>query len=226
MDFMKAITYPFDDDEWLKKIGLGVLIQLIPIVGALAISGWSFEIAKRVKNDDPTPLPDWSDFGGMLGKGFMLAIAGLIYYAPILVVFCLLAVAQSVLTGGAVAADSEDLLAGAAGGMTILYGCCGCLAFIYGIAAAIVYWGGYIRYIDSEEFGTFFQFGDNISLARENIGDFGMAILYLILGGIIGSVISGTGIGAIIVQPFMSYFSGHILGQLAQKVSGPVAPAV
>ncbi len=225
MDFMKAITYPFDDDEWLKKIGLGVLIQLIPIVGAFALQGWSFEITKRVKGDDPTPLPDWSEFGSMIGKGFMLAIASLIYMSPVLIVSCLIGVAQAVMGGAAASVDDADALSAMVGGLGIFGACCGCLALIYVIVAAVVYWGGYIRYIDNEEFSTFFQFGDNFALVRENIGDFGMAILYVFLAALIGSFVAGltAGIGSILYGPFMLYVSGHILGQLAQKVSSPAA---
>jgi hypothetical protein len=83
--------------------------------------------------------------------------------------------------------------------------------------------------MDREELGTFFQFGDNIAFLRENISDFGQAILFMILGGAIAGVVSGTGIGALVTTPFINYFGGHILGQLAAKLSGnamPAAPAV
>jgi hypothetical protein len=145
MDFMKALTYPFDDDEWLSKVGLGVLIQLIPVVGSFTLQGWSFEIAKRVKGDDPTPLPDWSDFGDMLVKGLMLAIAGLIYMAPVVVFGCLLWITTLVLGGAVFAADSSQTAGAAGWAFPLLSGCCGCLALIYMIVAVLVYLGGYLR---------------------------------------------------------------------------------
>ena len=75
---------------------------------------------------------------------------------------------------------------------------------LYAIAASLVYWAGLIRFMDREELGTFFQFGDNIALFRENISDFGMAILYMLLGGLIAGVVSGTGIGALVTTPFIN----------------------
>jgi len=228
MDFMKALTYPFDDDEWLSKLGLGVLIGLIPIVGQMTQQGWSLEIAKRIKANDPTPLPDWSDFGKYLTRGLMVLLANLIYFSPVLLFYCILFVVWFVILGGASASGSDDAMAGAAGAMPLIMGCCGCLAVIYGGVAGVVFWGGVIRYLDTEEFGIFFQFGDNFALVRENIGDFGMALVYFLLAGVAGSVVSSVtfGIGAFLLPAFMSYFGGHIIGQLAQKLSGSAAPAV
>ncbi len=225
MDFTRALTYPFEDNDWLKKLGLGVLIQFIPLIGQFTLQGWSFEISKRVRSNDPTPLPDWSNFGGLLSKGFMLFLAGLIYQIPTVIFAC---VATFVWVLPAMGAGSEDAAAALAGVASILVICCSCLIALYALAAAIVFWGGYVRYIDQEEFGTFFQFGDNIALVRNNIGDFGMVLLYVVLAGAIVSVVSSitAGIGSLLSTPFMMYFIGHLLGQLAHKLRGEVAPAM
>jgi hypothetical protein len=216
MDFMKAFSFPFEDEEWLKKLGLGVLIQFIPIAGALALYGWSFEISKRVKNNDPEPLPDWSDFGARIGKGFMLFLAGLVYQIPTLLFGCIIAVAQGALASGA---DSEEAFASAA---VAVAACCGCVAFIYAIVASVVFMAGYTRYIDVEEFSTFTQFGTNFALVRENLGDFGMVILYYILASLIVGLASSITFGLIglVATPVLMYFLGHLLGQLAVKLPG------
>jgi hypothetical protein len=227
MDFTRALTFPFEDDEWLSKLGLGLLISLIPIIGnPLAVRGWSFRLAQAVKRGDPTPMPDWSDFGGKLGKGLMVWLAGFIYQIPTIVVFCLL---WGVFFLPAMSGGNDDLATALAGGASIIAVCCLCVVFLYAIAAGLVYLAGYLRYMDNEdEFGTFFQFGDNIALLRENIGDFGMFILYLFLAGLIASLVSGVtfGLGGLLAAPFMMYFGGHLTGQLATKVSAASAPAV
>lgn len=219
MDFMKALSFPFDDEEWLKKVGLGVLIQLIPIVGSFALQGWSFEIAKRVKNNDPVPLPDWDDFGGKLGKGFMIFLAYLIYQIPTIIFACVVGFAPTILAAGG---DSEEALAALGSVAAIVASCCGCLLVIYAIVAALVFMAGFVRYLDTEEFGTFMQIGDNFSLLRENLGDFGMLILYFFLVGLIIGVASTVtlGLAGLVSTPVMMYFSGHLLGQLAAKLSG------
>ena len=227
MDFTRALTFPFEDDDWLSKLGLGLLINLIPIIGnPLAVQGWSFRLAQAVKRGDPTPMPDWSDFGGKLGKGLMVWLASFIYQIPTVVVFCVL---WAVFLLPAMSGGNDDLAKTLFGGASIIAVCCICVVILYAIAAALVYIAGYLRYMDNDsEFGTFFQFGDNIALMRENIGDFGMFILYIILATLIASVVSGItlGIGSLLAGPFMMYFSGHLIGQLATKVSSPSAPAV
>ena len=220
MDFTAALTFPFDDDEWLKKIGLGVLIQFIPFIGQFTIQGWQFEIARRVRNDDAVPLPDWSDFGGMLSRGFMVFLGGFLYQIPTMIFACIAYVPFAFV-------QDEDMI----GIFIAVAVCCGCLALIYALVAGLVYWAGYVRYIDNPEFGTFFQFSENIALFRENMGDFGMALVYFVVAGLIASIVSATGIGGLLVTPFYSWFGGHILGQLAKMVGGAplaeeTAPAV
>jgi hypothetical protein len=223
MEFTRALMFPFDDEDWLKKLGLGVLISLIPVVGGITLQGWAFEISKRVKRSDPTPLPDWSDFGGLLKQGFMLFLANLIYQIPTLLFACLSGFVWLLPMMGA---GNEDVMAALGGLASIVVICCSCLIALYALAAAVVYWGAYIRYIDNPEFGTFFQIGENFAIVKDNIGDFGMALLYTILAGAISGIVSGTVIGGLLVTAFLSYFTGHILGQLAAKVSKPSTPQV
>lgn len=225
MDFTRALTFPFDDDEWLKKLGLGVLIGLIPVVGQMTLQGWSFEIMKRVRRNDPVPLPDWSDFGGLLGTGFKIFIAQLVYQIPTLVFACL---ASFIWIIPAMGGDNENAVAALGGLATIAVVCCSCLVALYALAAAVVFWGGLVRFVDREELSTFFQFGENFALVRNNIGDFGMALLYSILAGAIASVATSitAGLGSLLVLPFTMYFTGHILGQLAAKLGGAASPAV
>src|SRR5436190_2024251 len=110
MDFTQALTYPFNDPDGVKKLLIAVAITLgmfiIPvigwIVGGLLFMGWSYEITKRVRNGDPTPLPAWDDFGGLIGRGFQLAIALFVYQLPTLIFFCIAFVALGLpaLSGG------------------------------------------------------------------------------------------------------------------------------
>lgn len=225
MDFTRALTFPFEDDEWLKKLGLGVLISLIPVVGQLALQGWSFEIMKRVRRSDPVPLPDWSGFGGLLGTGFKIAVAGLVYQIPTLIFAC---VASFVWIIPAMGGDNENAVAALGGLATVAVACCSCLVAIYALVAAVVFWGGIVRFVDREELSTFFQFGENFALVRNNIGDFGMVLLYAILAGAIASVAAliTAGLGGLLVTTFTMYFMRHILGQLAAKLGGAAAPAV
>jgi hypothetical protein len=232
MDFTKALTYPFDDQDWLKKLGIALLVSLVMLIpligtipGAILLQGWAVEIIRRVKNNHPTPLADWDDFGGLFSKGLSPFLASIVYQIPTLIFVCIM-ISVSVLP--ALGGDDSDAAAGLAGVTGIVWLCCGCVIVLYAILAGIVYAGGLLRFVDKPEFGTFMQFGENLALVRNNIGDFGMAVLYLILGGLIVSVASSVtlGLASLIATPFTFYFSSHILGQLAQKLSAVSAPQV
>jgi hypothetical protein len=224
VDFTKALTYPFDDPDWLKKLGIGLLLSFIPIVGTIPLQGWQLEIVKRVRSNHPTPLPDW-DFGGMFSKGLILFLAWLVYLIPAMILGCLAGFGPTVLAG--VAAGSDN--GGAAGGLaTVVMACCGCLSFLLLLAGMVVYFGGYIRFVDREEFGTFMQFSDNIAMVRDHLSDFATAVLIIMAGafvfGLVGSFVI---VGGLLATIFTTYFGGHILGQLAAKVGGMAAsPAV
>jgi len=227
MDFVRAITFPFDDDEWLKKLGIGVLVGIIPIIGnPIAMQGWTLAIAQRVKANDARPLPDWSNFGELISKGLMVWLASLVYQIPTLIVGCILFFVQFLPLLGA-GADSEEAFAALGGAAALIVTCCSCLIVLYAIAAGIVYWGGFVRYMDNEQFSTFMQFGENFAIVRDNLGDFGQALLYFVLAGLaVGAVSSITfGLGSLVATPFFAYFGGHILGQLSAKIGGH-APAV
>jgi hypothetical protein len=224
MDFSRALTYPFDDDEWLQKLGLATLIQFIPIVGPIVLLGWSLEISTRVKRQDPTPLPDWSEFGEYLRKGFLIFVAYLVYQLPTIIFMC---VASFIWVLPTMGAGNEDAMAALGGAAVFVVICCACLVVLYALAAAVVLFGGYVRFINRPELGTFFEFGDNIAIVRENLGEFGMVLLYVILAGVIASVVSSitVGLGGLLSTPFLTYFTGYLLGDLARSVA-PGEPAV
>lgn len=226
MEFGKALTYPFEDDDWLAKLGIGLIVGLIPIVN-FALTGWQVKIISNVKNDDATPLPAWDDFGGYFMKGLLVAVASFIYLLPVIIVICVASLASgglgAALSGGDLGDDG-----GAVGGlMTVVLACCSCLAAIYGIVAVITLQGGIIRFADTETFSTFMEFGPNFSLVRENLGPFIMALLYVAAVGFILSLLSWTIIASLATPVVIAYFGGHILGQLSKELEagGAMAPA-
>lgn len=224
MDFTRALTFPFDDDEWLKKLGIATLVQFIPLIGQIILQGWSYEISRRVRAGDPKPLPAWDDFGEFLRQGAILFVANLVYQIPTVIFGCIATFAWVLPALGA-DTDAAEALAGL--GVAAIV-CCSCVVFLYAIAAAAVYYGGYVRYIDNPQFSTFMQFGENFALVRDNIGDFGMAVVYLLgaalLAGLASSITAG--ILGLVYTPFIMYFMGHVLGQLSQKLRTGMAPAV
>jgi uncharacterized membrane protein len=75
MDFGLAFSYPFQDQDWLKKLGIAGLLMIIPVFGWLVVAGWAIEITRRViRHDMPLLLPDWNDFGKYIVDGLYLCL--------------------------------------------------------------------------------------------------------------------------------------------------------
>ena len=69
MNYGRAFTYVTEDPEWLKKVGIAMLVMLIPVIGQITVFGWSLEMMRRVIHEEPEVLPDWSEFGKYVGNG-------------------------------------------------------------------------------------------------------------------------------------------------------------
>lgn len=166
--------------------------------------------------NDPQPLPDWSDFGGYLRKGFMLFLAMLIYSLPVALL--------SFLAYLPMMASNENNV----GLMSILSIICSCVIILLGFAVGILMLVGIVRYAESDNFSDFFAFSDNFRMLKENLGDFGMALLYLIGFSLLVGLVSGItfGLGSIVAIPLTATFTGHLYGQLARKLSNQSAPMV
>jgi hypothetical protein len=230
MDFSKALTYPFDDQDWLKKLLFLLVAGFIPIIGnPIAVQGWAVETARRVKAGEPNPMASWDDIGAVISRGFPLFLASIVYFIPSWILFCLAYVIPIIAAGGAAGSNSDTAASAVGGVASIALFCCGCLGLLALIAGAVVFWGGYVRFLDKPEFGTFMEFGENFAMVQNNMGDFGMALLYIVGAGLIAGLASSItfGIGGLLATPFMGYFSSHILGQLAAKLGGarPAAAA-
>lgn len=232
MEFGKALTYPFDDDEWLSKLGIAVAVSLIqiviPVIGLVPLYGWQVRLIKNVKDGAELPLPDWQDFGDYIMKGLMVLGANIVYQLPVLLFGCVAAIAGSVAGGGLAAASEYGTDPEALGPVvSIVMACCGCLAMLYSIVANAAFAAGLLRFADTETFSTFMEFGTNLGLVRDNLGAFIMALIYIILGAVlfvVGSLITLT-LGFLLYTAALTYFSGHILGQLAMQIEQGGEPA-
>jgi hypothetical protein len=210
MDFGKAFSFVFEDEDWLKKIAVGGLLSLIPVIGIFVVLGWGVEITKRVINGDPEVLPDWSDFGGYLTRGFMVFLVAFIYLLPVI-----LLQACSSLPYLYEAADETLLTI-----FTIVTVCFGCLTTIYSIGAYLLLPAAIARYAATGEVSAAFKLGEVFKMVKNNIGTYAMVLL----GGIVASLVASLGviacgIGVLFTSVYSFAINGHLWGQ-AYNVSG------
>lgn len=94
MDVERAIVYVFDDPDWLKKVALGGLLLLVPVLGWLVVAGYGMRLIRRSYVGDDRTLPQWDDFGGDAVRGLKAVLVLFVWSIPLWVVqfalFCLI----------------------------------------------------------------------------------------------------------------------------------------
>jgi hypothetical protein len=212
MDIGRAFTFVFDDEDWIKKILIGGIVTIIPIVNFIAI-GYGLRVLRNVARGDAKPLPEWDDWGGDFVKGAMVFVAGIIYALPIIV----LSIISAIIT--AIASDAFGEVGGI-GGLCILG--VNCLNVLWAIAMALWMPAATIRYARSEQFGAFFEFSEIWALISNNLGTYGMAILVSIIAGIVGGLGTILCVVGVIFTSFYGTLVGmHAYGQVAAVASPP-----
>lgn len=209
MQFGKAFSFVFEDEDWVMKTIIAALVSLIPIIGQITVLGWGLEVTRRVIREDPNPLPDWSDFGGHIVKGIMAWVIGFVYALPIILVWICPVIIF------AAAGDDETII-------SVVSACFGCLTFLYGILLLFVLPAAMGNYVAKDELGAAFRFGEVFGLVRVAPG----AYLLTILGALIAGFIAPLGIilcfvGVLWTQAYAVLINSHLWGQAyneAQKV--------
>ncbi len=209
MDIGRAFSFVFEDEEWMKKIGIGGLIFLIPIAGWLAIAGYMAEVTRNVIKGDPTPLPDWSDFGAKLMEGLYLMLIGFVYSLIVLIPTIIYVVIVAVV-GGAANNDAVGLVS-----------CCFMpIIGLLGLAMSIIVWPAYGRYIQTNNLGSAFQVGEIIAMVRSSLKPWLMLWLVSLLASIVGSLGVACVITYIFTMMYAAAIMGHALAQTLLQVGG------
>ncbi len=206
MEMGKAFTYIFDDENWIKKILIGGILGIIPIVN-FAVFGYMVETIRNVAQGMERPLPEWSDFGEKFVKGLMVFIIYFIYTIPIwLLMCCRIALTFALGLGNGNGGDLTTTLV-----LLPLY----CLVGLYGLVMAILQPAILINYAVTENLTSALRFGEIFGLITKNLGNYILAILLTWLAGLI----AGLGVIACIVgMAFTSFWAylvmAHLYGQL------------
>jgi Protein of unknown function (DUF4013) len=218
MEFGKAFSFAFEDPDWLKKLGIGALLMIIPIIGWLVVAGWGIEITKRVIQHDPQPLPDWSDFGGYLIKGLQVFVIGFVYSLPVtLVNIC----QQGVTVFGQQGNNSDQTIATV---LMVVGICFGCVSFLYSIFLGFIMPAALGNFAATGQMSAGFRFAEVFGMVRATP----MAYLMALLGGIVAGIIAVVGviacvIGVLFTSVYAYTINAHLYGQAyneAKAVSG------
>jgi len=226
MDIGKAFSFVFEDENWIVKILIAAAILLagivfswvllIPLLLALVfVSGYSVEITRRVIRGNPEELPEWDDWGGMFGDGLKVWVIGVVYALPMIIAGICLGAPSALL-----AEDAEGLSAFL--GLIV-----GCFNFFWAIIMSITLPAAIAFYVDYEDLGAAFRFGEIFAFVRENLGTYLVTFVMSWVTQLIGSLGSIVcGVGWLVTGPYAWMVTGHLYGQAYLEGKGQVVEAV
>ncbi len=220
MDIGSAFTYVFDDEEWIKKLAIGgalVLVAMItiPILVGIVILfipvGYMFQVLKNVRDENPNPLPEWTDFGNLLKVGFFVSLIGIIYNIPVYLFACAAPIVQLL-------PEMAQMDSDAAGAIAFVALCLNCVQIVLSLLIGFILPAAIIKYAQDDNFGSAFKFGEIFSFISGNIGDYIIAVLLSWVASLIGFF----GIILCFIGMFFTMFwsmlvAGNLYGQLARK---------
>ena len=167
MDVEKSFAFPFEDKEWLSKLGLGALISMIPVLN-FAWSGYLVGIIRNVMNHEPEPLPAWDDLEKKFTDGLILFGASLIYGSPILIALCLplgISASSSLFAGNSNMQDLGRIITETG---SVLFFCLLCVFLLYGLVLSLIYPVILIMFSREGTFASCFKLGEAFNLIRKN----------------------------------------------------------
>jgi len=210
MDFGLPFSFPFQDQNWFKKLAIAGLILLIPIIGVIYLLGWGLEITRQLIFGEPVVIPE-NDLGKFLGRGFKAFVISLVFSIPSMI----FQIPSSILNVAAQNASSDDGSGAMFGGMAAIAICSGFLGAIYGLFLAFVMPAVYALFLkNNEEIGAGFRFGEIFGLIKKSP----VAYLLAVVGGLIAGLISSLGViacvvGLLITIPYSLLIMSHFYGQ-------------
>lgn len=211
IDLARAFRFAFADKRWLNKLGVLLLIGLVPGLNLIAWVGYQQSIARNVALGAASPLPAWDEWGDILVRGLTTIVAGFVYFSPLMLVGCCAVV--------------FNLLGGRDAGALLLTVRCASLlvVLVYGAFALLLLSVGSVRYARTDQYGGYYQFAGRLRELLAGRGVYipgfivqiGLALAVALIGLI--AVISV--IGPFVVLTAFSVVNGHITGQMARQTN-------
>jgi len=211
MDYGKAFSFFFEDKDWLKKMLLGGVFNLLAvvIVGGIITWGYNIRVMRNVRDGLEEVLPDWENIGGFLSDGLAPWGINVIYLLPYMIPYM---VSQGLSFVGAALGDDK----GAA--FHVISLCCSCGA-LAGYLALILVPAALVNYVRTESFGAAFRFTEIFKIIKKYPGPY---VLILMVSWAM-HILAGFGVIACCVGALATYFwsscaTYHLYGQLCRVV--------
>ncbi|HLJ74514.1 MAG TPA: DUF4013 domain-containing protein [Thermoanaerobaculia bacterium] len=205
-DFLKPLTFVFDDPRWLPKILIGGLFVIAAffLIGVFFIYGYIARLVRNVIAGVPNPLPEWDDLGGYFSEGVKLFLVGLVYAIPLLIVAGIVFVPAIIMGSNT---DNETIRS--LGGMSMA--CVWCLIAPISLAFAIWMPGALLMVVVKGDFKAGFDFGHIFNFIRANVGNYILAFVV----ALVASFASQLGVLLLCVGVIFTAFWARLAGAYA-----------
>ncbi|NLE83591.1 MAG: DUF4013 domain-containing protein [Chloroflexi bacterium] len=203
VNFGKAFTYIFDDEQWFDKLIVPILVSLIPVIGQLAFTGYTLRTIKNVVQNEIRPLPRFN-FGEDLGRGFRFFLIGLVYAIPIFIITGIMLIPTMAL-------NNNDSIGGF--GIFVML-ICGLLFFVYALFLAIFEPIAMANFAVKDTFASAFEWGNFFKRLGNNFSAWLLVFAGMLIAGFIsplGSIILF--IGVILTTTYSQLMVAHLTGQ-------------
>lgn len=226
MDVGKSITFLWEDERWLEKLGIGVGMLIISFIlmpilvgflGFFIMTGYSLRLLQNVRDGAEKPLPDWDQWGDDLVRGLKLMVVFFIWGLPMV----LFAAPTSI---GSVLANQGDQ--GAVIGLPLIF-CGACLTILYGLFLAVAQPGITIAFVGEETIRSGLQLNAIWQWTSRYIGPViivtlvVMAVNFVVglLGSIAGIILCIVGLAVTVPLSILTnvLIQHHLYGQLARN---------
>lgn len=225
MDIGKAFSFVFEDEEWIVKvlIAMGILLGgvllswlIIPaFLAYLLLAGYGVEITRRVLRGESRVLPVWDNWGQLFTDGLYIAIIGIVYALPIIIL--------SICLGTPIGILAEDSEAASSMLGTVL----GCLNFLWGIVMSLFLPAAIAFYVKEGSLAAAFRFGDVYAWVRDHFSTYLIVAVMAWAASIIGGLgFLVCGIGWLFTIPYSGFVTSHLYGQGYLAASGQTPQAV
>lgn len=213
MNIGRAFTFFLDDPEWIKKVLLGALISLIPLVGGFILLGWALAVTRNVYQGIDNPLPEWNDLGGYLVRGLIAWVGAFLWALPVVVLFIFFGIGLAIASGS----DAATTLL-ALGSI--------CLSFLALAYLALFLPVPIARYAIKNDFGAMFEFGEILNEIRRGVGPLLTAlVIWFVAAAIVAPIgLLACFVGVYVTSALSYLMIGHAMGQAYREIDRPGAP--
>ncbi len=206
----RAFTFFLDDPEWIKKVLLGTLISLIPLVGSFIIFGWALAVVRNVYEGADTRLPEWDDLGGYLVRGFIAWVGALLWSLPVIALYTCIGISFAIVSDSDVATALLVLITLVLSVLAVAY-----LALFIPVPVA--------RYAIRNDFNAMFEFNEIFAEVRRGLGALLSALVVWLVASLVVAPIGllACFVGVYVTTTLSYLMVAHAVGQAYREIDRP-----